>query len=748
MAERTTERTIDLDIEGMTCASCAHRIERKLGKIPGVDASVNFATERAAVVAPSAVTLDQLLQTVEAAGYHATEHREVRAPVVDPLRSRLIVAAVLAVPALAVSMVPVIQFSGWQWLAFALATPVATWAAWPFHRAAVLALRHGSATMDTLVSLGVSVSYLWSVWSLVRGMSVAGGHVYFEVAATITCLVLLGRWMEARAKSESGAALRALSQIGAKTATVLADGVARAVPVDRVVVGDRFLVRPGEKVATDGIVVEGASAVDMSMLTGESVPVEVSASDAVVGGTVVLGGSLVVEATRVGADTELARIARLVEEAQSGKASAQRLADKVSSVFVPIVLGLAVAALIGWLVAGAPVETAITVAVATLIIACPCALGLATPTALLVGTGRGAQLGIVIRGPEALERSRAVTAIVLDKTGTLTTGRMSVVSVDAVPGVDAGVLSSRAAAVEALSQHPIARAIAGEGLDASTDTASAGTAPAGTVSEQPGATLVAATFTGDGGAVKAGFVSVAGAGVSADVNGERVLVGRIDWVAEALGVQPPDDIRRAQAAANSRGASVVGVAWGGQWRGTITVADTVRPGAAEAITRLTALGVRPILATGDSEATAFAVARDVGIAEVHAGLLPEDKVTVVEASRASGQFVAMLGDGVNDSAALAAADLGIAMGAGTDAAIGAADIVLVRGDIGAVVDAVRLSRRTVATIRGNLFWAFAYNLVAIPLAMLGLLNPMIAAGAMAFSSLFVVGNSLRLRRFS
>ncbi len=729
-------QTIDFDIEGMTCASCANRIERKLGKVGGVEATVNFATERAQVKAPADVTVAELIGVVEAAGYGATIHESVPvADSTDVLRRRLIVSAVLTVPVVVLSMIPAAQFVGWQWLALAFATPVVLWGAWPFHRAAALGARHASASMDTLVSVGIAAAYVWSLWALIFGgaasatatatddmaMRAAPGHdIYLEVAAAVTCFVLLGRWMEARAKRSSREALTALLQLGATEASLLQDGVEVRVPVARIAVGDRFVVRPGEKIATDGVVVDGASAVDASMLTGESVPVEVVAGSSVAGATVNTFGVVTVEATRVGADTELSRIGRLVEEAQTGKSAAQRLADRVSAVFVPIVIGLALVTLFGWLIAGAGPEAAFTAAVATLIIACPCALGLATPTALLVGTGRGSQLGILIRGPEVLERSRTIDTIVLDKTGTLTTGSMTVASVVALAGVDEAQLVSRAAAIESFSEHPIAQAIAslagGESVSA----------------QAPSVT---------------DFVASAGGGVQAQVDAVRTFVGKPEWVAEKLSLPIDGLLEDAIRAASAAGQSAIAVAWGGEFRGLFAVSDTVRPAAVKALRRYRDLGLTPVLATGDATGPAHAVASQLGIDDLYWGVSPAGKLDIVRELQSGGATVAMLGDGVNDAAALAAADLGIAMGTGTDAAMGAADIVVVGGELGAVADAVRLSRRTLATIRGNLFWAFAYNVVAIPLAMAGLLNPMIAGAAMAFSSVFVVTNSLRLRRF-
>lgn len=705
-----TARSIEFDIGGMSCASCAHRIERKLGKLPGVQASVNFATERAQVQAPPAVSTDQLVATIAAAGYTATEHREQKPERTQAIPVRLVVSALLSVCVALVSMVPALQFPGWEWASLALATPVVFWAAWPIHRGSVTALLHGGATMDTLVSVGIAVSYLWSTWMLLSG---TGQHLYFEVAAVVTVLVLLGRWFEDRAKTDARRSLTSLGELAAKTVTVVGPAGTRSIPIAQLHVGDTFLVRPGEKIATDGEVLEGSSQVDASLITGESAPVSVAPGDDVTGATINGYGTLTVRATQVGSGTELARLARMVEQAQSGKAQYQRLADRISAVFVPVVVGLAVFTFAGWMLAGASVTAAINAAVATLIIACPCALGLATPTALLVGTGRGAQLGIIIRGPEALERAPKVTAVVLDKTGTVTTGRMSVARVLALPGASEATLRTVVASVERSSEHPIARALG-------------------------------SLVPPDSGVPVAGLTAVPGAGVQCTADGRATCVGRLDWVAEHAGPVPAEV---SSAAAALAGATAVGVAWDGQWRGLILLSDEPRPDAADAVAALLQMGVHPVLASGDHLEVAEAVARRVGIPEVHAPLRPDEKVAVVRRLQDEGHQVAMLGDGVNDAAALAASDLGMAMGSGTDAAVSAAEIVLVRRGLAAGVDALRLARRTMATIRGNLFWAFAYNVVAIPAAMLGVLNPMVAAAAMGFSSIFVVGNSLRLRRF-
>lgn len=714
---------VELDISGMTCASCATRIERKLNKLPGVEASVNYATEKARVRADGVETT-QLIATVEAAGYGATVPApEPEAAEADdetqPLRRRLLISAALSLPVALMSMIPPLQFEYWQWLALTLAAPVAVWGAWPFHRAAAVNLRHGAATMDTLISLGVIASFGWSLYALffggagMPGMTMtftlvgaprAGGHeIYLEVAALVTVFILAGRYIEARAKRASSEALRALLELGATDAAKLQNGVETRVPVSQLVVGDTVVVRPGEKVPSDGLVTAGLSSVDASMLTGESMPVEVAEGSRVVGATINVGGRLEVQITRVGADTELARMRRLMEEAQTGKAEVQRLADRVSAVFVPVVIVLALAALVGWTIAGAPWELAFTAAVATLIIACPCALGLATPTALLVGTGRGSQLGILIRGPQVLEQTRAVDTIVLDKTGTVTTGRMSVT--DVLPaGVSREELLAVAAAVESGSEHPVARAI------------------------------VAAA---SGGLVES-FQSHAGFGVQGVVDGAAVVAGRPSWLAKQWAVAVPDGLPEG---------TVVAVARDGAYLGAIIVADTVKESSAAAIARFRELGLEPILLTGDTASSAARVAAEVGISRVEAGVTPAGKLDAIRRLQAEGRVVAMVGDGVNDAAALAAADLGIAMGGGTDAAIAASDITVVSGDPIVVADAVRLARRTLGVIKGNLFWAFAYNVAAIPLAMAALLNPLVAAAAMALSSVFVVTNSLRLRGF-
>ncbi|MFH8471707.1 heavy metal translocating P-type ATPase [Streptomyces sp. NPDC018000] len=800
----------ELTIGGMTCASCAARVEKKLNRMDGVTATVNYATEKARVAFGPGTDLADLIATVEKTGYtaqpvhspepapptsapaatqvtpegtvtgvpeggapHSTRVRAEQATesrtdtgtdagtdagpgtstgtgtgtdADDPaerkaatalasLRQRLIVSAVLAAPVIVLAMVPAFQFDNWQWLSLTLAAPVVVWGGLPFHRAAWTNLRHGAATMDTLVSIGTLAAFGWSLWALFFGDAGMTGmrhgfdftvsrtdgvsSIYLEVAAGVVTFILLGRYLEAKSKRKAGSALRALMHLGAKDVSVLRGGTEVRIPVGRLTVGDRFVVRPGEKIATDGTVVEGASAVDASMLTGESVPVDVGIGDWVTGATVNASGRLVVEATRVGADTQLARMAKLVEDAQSGKAEVQRLADRISAVFVPVVLVLAVATLIAWLLVTDDVTAAFTAAVAVLIIACPCALGLATPTALMVGTGRGAQLGILIKGPEVLETTRRVDTIVLDKTGTVTTGRMTLQDIHPAPGTDETQLLRLAGALEHSSEHPIAQAVA-----------------AG-ATERVGGPLPAPRD----------FANIAGLGVRGTVDGHQVLVGRPQLLADA-GIAVPGTLSGSVADAAAQGRTAIAVAWDRQARGVLTVADAVKESSAAAVAELRALGLRPVLLTGDNRAVADAVARIVGIDEVHAEVLPEEKVHVIERLRAQGRCVAMVGDGVNDAAALATADLGLAMGTGTDAAIEASDLTLVRGDLKVAADAIRLSRRTLATIKGNLFWAFGYNAAALPLAAFGLLNPMIAGAAMACSSVFVVTNSLRLRAFT
>ncbi|HEX6469160.1 MAG TPA: heavy metal translocating P-type ATPase [Streptosporangiaceae bacterium] len=766
---------IELAIGGMTCASCAARVERRLNKLEGVSATVNFATEKAMVSFPAGVSQDDLIAAVENAGYTATPPAPPRptpaaaeradgpgaAGAADaaeaelrPLRQRLVTAVALAVPVIILAMVPAAQFDNWQWLSLTLAAPVVAYGGWPFHRAAWTNLRHGAATMDTLVSVGTLAAFGWSLWALFFGaagepglrrgfeLTMSGGdgsaNLYLEVAAGVTAFILAGRYFEARAKRRAGAALRALFELGAKDVTVIRAGREERVPVDRLAAGDLFVVRPGEKIATDGVVEDGSSAVDASLLTGESVPIEVRPGDTVTGATVNSGGRLLVRATRVGADTQLAQMARLVDEAQTGKAQVQRLADRISGVFVPIVILLSLATLVGWLVSGAGATAAFTAAVAVLIIACPCALGLATPTALMVGTGRGAQLGILIKGPEVLESTRKVDTVVLDKTGTVTTGRMALVDVIPAAGEDPDQVLRLAGALENASEHPIARAIA----------------------------TAAADRIGAPARVE-GFASVDGLGVQGIVDGHAVVAGRPRLLAEWS--QPlPADLAEAARSAQGRGQTAVAVGWDGAARAVLTVADQIKPTSAEAVARLKDLGLRPVLLTGDNEAVARTVAAAVGIDTaprpgggtgsggadsgdgldtVIADVLPAGKVDVVKRLQAEGRTVAMVGDGVNDAAALAGADLGLAMGTGTDVAMEASDLTLVRGDLRVAADAIRLSRRTLRVIKGNLFWAFAYNVAALPLAAAGLLNPMIAGAAMALSSAFVVSNSLRLRRF-
>ncbi|MBF6178396.1 heavy metal translocating P-type ATPase [Nocardia otitidiscaviarum] len=745
MSAPTTERSVELEIGGMTCASCASRIEKRLNKLEGVTASVNYATEKAKVSFPQSVTADDLIEQVTEAGYtaavHTTEPARTEAAEDDSrpsataeLRHRLLVSLALALPVVAMSMIPALQFDNWQWLSLTLTAPIVVWGGAQFHRAAWMNARHATATMDTLISLGTIAAFSWSVYALFFGdagmpgmkhpftLSISrtdsASTLYFEVAAVLIVAILAGRYFETRSKEKAGSALRALLEMGAKEVSVLRGGVETRIPVADLTVGAEFLVRPGEKVATDGVVVSGSSALDMSMLTGESVPVEVGPGDEVVGATVNAGGMLTVRATRVGADTQLAQMAKLVEDAQNGKAQVQRLADRVAGVFVPIVIAISVATLGFWLGTGTATAAAFGAAVAVLIIACPCALGLATPTALLVGTGRGAQLGILIKGPQVLESTRRIDTVVLDKTGTVTTGKMTLAQVIPAAGQDADELLAVAAAVEHGSEHPVATAV----VDGA---AAKGLTPDPV--EQ--------------------FVSHGGKGVQGLVGERAVVIGRTALL-EDWSIILPESLAQAKVQAEAAGHTAIVVAWDGTARGVLVIADAIKSTSAEAISDLKALGLTPVLLTGDNAAAARTVADQVGIAEVIAEVLPSDKLDVVKRLQDEGKVVAMVGDGVNDAAALAQADLGLAMGTGTDVAIEASDITLVRGDLRTVAAAIRLSRATLGTIKGNLFWAFGYNVAAIPLAAAGMLNPMLAGAAMALSSVFVVSNSLRLRRFA
>ncbi len=724
-----TTNSVELSIGGMTCAACAARVERKLNRVAGVEATVNYATEKAQVSFPDELDVAEIIEVVQATGYTAQlpddahEHESE-----SGLRRRVVVSAILTAPVAALSMIPPLQFNGWQWLCLVLATPVATWGAWPFYRAAWVNARHGAATMDTLIALGVSAAYGWSLYALFFGTAGAwdmrmefhllpqrgsgAGEIYLEVAAAVTLFILFGRFLEARAKTKAGSALQGLIELGARDVVVIRDGVEVLVPIDDLAVGDTFLVRPGAKIASDGVVLTGRSAIDTSVMTGESMPIDVAPGDAVTGATINLGGALQVRATSVGADTQLAHMTRLVARAQAGKAPIQRLADRISAVFVPVVIVLSIVTLTTWLVLGAGPEFAFTAAIAVLIIACPCALGLATPTALLVGTGRGAQLGIIIKGPQILESTRRVDVIALDKTGTITSGQMSVANVYTAHGVLERDALTRAAAVEANSEHPTAQAI----VAAASNPIASGTA----------------------------FRSESGRGVTDVIDGEVVAVGRLSWLVDDLGNRIDPEL---QAQASASTSTLVGVAWSDRVHAVIEIADRIKPTSSRAIRAFRALGLRPVMITGDHQQAAQAVADHVGITDVVASVFPDRKAEIIRSLQADGSVVAMVGDGVNDAPALATADLGIAMGTGTDIAIETSDITVVRGDLMVVADAIRLSRRTLRTIKGNLFWAFAYNVAAIPLAMLGLLNPLIAGAAMAGSSLFVVGNSLRLRGF-
>ncbi len=732
----TISKPVVLSLGGMTCASCAMRVEKKLNKLDGVRATVNFATEIATVTLPDNVSIADAISIVESAGYTAKEvsqnDREEVTPkdtVEKALRQRLIISSVLAIPVVFMAMIPILQFDYWQWLSLTLASPVVVWGALPFHRAAWVNLRHGNATMDTLISIGVSAAYIWSLYALFFGGAGATGmtmdftllpdpnatsEIYLEVASAITVFILLGRYFESRAKSQSSAALTALLNLGAKDVSIISQGQEKKIPIDMLQLGDQFVARPGERIATDGKVVEGSSTVDESMITGESVPLEVSPGDKVVGATINAGGRLLIEATAVGSDTALARITYLVEHAQAGKAPIQRLADRVAAIFVPIVISLSFVTLVGWLIAGAEPSFAFTAAVAVLIIACPCALGLATPTALMVGTGRGAQLGVLIRGPQILESTKQVNTIALDKTGTITTGKMSVHELHLAFGVEEVEFLTVAGSLENASEHPIAQAVSKYSSER------------------------AELVTPDD------FQSTPGRGVQGVVNGRVAMVGNPDWINTEWGLTPDSDwVRTLQ----EQGRTVIAVVWDGQVKGLIGVSDTVKPDSVSAIAKFNRMGLTPVLISGDNQAAAEQVAQEVGIDKVFAGVLPEDKVQIISQLQSEGQIVAMVGDGVNDAAALVQADLGMSMGSGTDVAIEASDITLTNSNLTSATTGIELARKTLSTIKGNLFWAFAYNSAAIPLAMAGLLNPMIAGAAMALSSIFVVTNSLRLRGF-
>ena len=735
-APKTTPTPVVLALGGMTCASCAMRVEKKLNKLPGVTATVNFATENATVSLPEDLSVTDAIEAVESAGYTAKEVSREKEDDVEPkdsteiaLRNRLIISTILALPVVLMAMIPALQFDYWQWLSLTLASPVVVWGALPFHRATWVNLRHGSATMDTLISMGVLAAYIWSLYALFfggageTGMKMAftllpshngNSEIYLEVASAVTVFILLGRYFESRAKSQSSAALTALLNLGAKTVLVVADGNEKQIPIGDLQLGDHFVVGPGERIATDGKVVEGASAVDEAMITGESIQIEVTVGDTVIGATMNASGRLVIEAAAVGADTALARITSLVENAQAGKAPIQRLADRVAAIFVPIVILLAVGTLLGWLIAGEGANFAFTAAVAVLIIACPCALGLATPTALLVGTGRGAQLGVLIRGPQILESTKRVNTIALDKTGTITSGKMSVQEIKLVGNVDEDEFLAVAGSLENSSEHPIAKAISTYAKD-----------------------RVALVTPKE-------FVSTQGRGVQGLINDKAAIIGNPDWLANEWAL--PCDANWVSTHQNL-GHTVIAAAWDGEVRGIISVSDTIKADSKSAISRFKELGLTPVLISGDNQSAAEQVAKEVGIDRVFAGVMPEEKVRIITQLQSEGNVVAMVGDGVNDAAALVQADLGMSMGSGTDVAIEASDITLTNSNLTSAATGIELARKTLGTIKGNLFWAFAYNVAAIPLAMAGLLNPMIAGAAMAFSSVFVVTNSLRLRGF-